>query len=358
MLVVSLFFLGWSMIHYQRKQADVNYRRTRASQVAIVRLVDDVEDFTKGDLTIHAKTDDDTTGTLAESINFAVNGMRLLVEEIKTASVDVNDCSQNMESLLFQLLNDTDQQYREIGLAVEELRKISTVAGFVSDNVAKSSEHVRISGEVAQKGVNTIRKTVQGMGTTRTQVQDTLNRLRRLSENSQQITQIVNSIEDVAERTNVLALNASIQAAMAGEAGRGFAVVVEEVQRLAEKSSDASAGITELVKSIQQDINNAIFLMETTAKEVTSGVRLVDETGAALSELKTTNQQLLGEIVDLSTKSENELEGMDSINSRMETLIVSSSRNRDKASEVSVAMNQIKNIAQRLNRSIVGFKLN
>ncbi|NKB75457.1 MAG: hypothetical protein GKR96_00075 [Gammaproteobacteria bacterium] len=327
------------------------------STAAIDQLIVDLQEFTNGDLTVHSETSDEMADALTKSVNFAVKSMRLMVEEIRSASWDVDECTKEMGSLISRFRLDNETQYAQVAGIYGDVRKVTDVIDFFYKNASESSQWLSVSVDAATEGASNVRQTVQGMGAARTQVQDTLGRLRRLSDHSQQISDLTKGIQSVSERTNVLSLNASIQAAMAGEAGKGFAVVVEEVQKLAERSADASGRIEELVKNINQDINNAVFLMETTTKEIASGVRMTDETEAVFDRIKSTNQQLMGSISQFSGGSEEELETMESISDRIEMLNISSRRNNSNASEVANAMGQLKIVAQRLNRSIMGFRV-
>lgn len=330
----------------------------KTSSVAVDHLVEDIQEFAKGDLTVQVQAEDETSIELAQSINQAVNGIRLTVEEAQSASLDIDSCTNNMSSLISRFRLDNETQYAQVAGIYGDVRKITDVIDFFYKNASKSSQWLGVSVDAAMEGSSSVRQTVKGMGTAKTQVQDSLGRLRRLSDHSQQINDLVQSIQEVSERTNVLSLNASIQAAMAGEAGKGFAVVVVEVQKLAERSSEASGRIEELVKNINQDINNAVFLMETTTKEIASGVRMTDETEAIFDRIKSANQQLVGSISQFAGGSREELETMESISDRIEMLNISSRRNNSNASEVANSMGQLKDVAQRLNQSIMRLKAN
>jgi twitching motility protein PilJ len=214
-----------------------------------------------------------------------------------------------------------------------------------------------VSAKSAKKGADAVRNTIVGMNSTRNQIQDTSKRLKRLGESSQQINEIVNLIQDVTEQTNVLSLNASIQAAMAGEAGRGFAVVAEEVQRLADRSARASNEITDLVKTIQQDANNAIASMEATTSEVVTGATMADEAGQALDEIETISQQLLDAIERLAAQATEESESAKTVTERMNTLKNATEQSDLSVSQVAAALGQIRDVAGKLDKSVAGFTL-
>jgi len=269
----SLLGLIWSLLRHTSKQEHINNLRTKRSEDAVIKLLDEMGDLAQGDLTVEAQVTNEVTGAIADSVNFAIGEMRILVNGIKTASNDVSATTEDLNAA---------QEIEEMSLTMERM----------SGSALQSSERARVTADSAKKGASAVRNTILGMNSTRNQIQDTAKRLKRLGESSQQINEIVNLIQDVTEQTNVLSLNASIQAAMAGEAGRGFAVVAEEVQRLADRSARASGEITELVKNIQQDANNAITSMETTTEEVITGAKMADEAGQALDEIERISQEL------------------------------------------------------------------
>ncbi len=355
--VLSLFGLFWSIFSHSKKQAAVNARRTQLSEDAVIKLLDEMGDLAQGDLTVEAEVTDEITGAIADSINFAVSEMRELVTGIKSAAGEMNETAQSTESLIAQLLLSSDAQSQEIESAAAEVRDMNEGINRMNHSAVQTTRQARISAQVAQNGAAAVRNTVHGMNTARNQIQETAKQLKRLGESSQQINEIVDLIQDVTEQTNVLSLNASIQAAMAGEAGRGFAVVAEEVQRLAERSGRASSEITELVKNIQKDANNAITSMEATTQEVVSGATTADEAGRALSEIETMSQDLLKTINQVGEEAQHESKVAETVASRMKALQSSTSESDLSVSQVAVALEQMKSVTERLNQSIAGFTL-
>lgn len=356
-VLLSLLALFWSILSHSKKYAVINSRRSQVSEDAVIKLLDEIGDLAQGDLTVEAEVTDEVTGAIADSINFAVEEMRGLVTGIKSAAGEMNNATDSTETLIAELLTSNDTQSQEIETAAEEVTNMTEAINRMNESANRSTQQARVSAEVAQKGADAVRNTVRGMNTTRNQIQETAKQLKRLGESSQQINEIVNLIQDVTEQTNVLSLNASIQAAMAGEAGRGFAVVAEEVQRLAERSARASNEITELVKNIQQDANSAITSMEATTKEVVSGATTADEAGRALREIELMSQDLLQTIDQVGEDAEHESKVAQSVANRMNTLQSATSESDLSVSQVAVALEQIKSVTDRLNQSILGFKL-
>ena len=247
-----------------RVQAEQNER----NQQAILRLLDELGSLADGDLTVEATVTEDITGAIADSINFAIEKLRELVETIDQTSIMVDSAAKQTENTATHLARAAENQTREINAATESIVSMAASIEEVSGNAERSSDVARHSVDVAHKGGEAVRRTIDGMNTIRETIQETSKRIKRLGESSQEIGNIVELINDIAEQTNILALNASIQASMAGEAGRGFAVVADEVQRLAERSTNATKQIEVLVRTIQADTNEAVVSMERSTTDV------------------------------------------------------------------------------------------
>lgn len=357
LVLLSLLALFWSIFRHSKKYEHVSSQRSQISEDAVIKLLDEIGDLAQGDLTVEAEVTDEVTGAIADSINFAVGEMRNLVVGIKSAAGEMNEATEGTESLIAGLLTSSDSQSQEISNSAEDVTNMTDAINRMSESASVSSTQARLSTEAAQKGADAVRNTVRGMNTARHQIQETAKQLKRLGESSQQINEIVNLIQDVTEQTNVLSLNASIQAAMAGEAGRGFAVVAEEVQRLAERSARASNEITELVKNIQQDANSAIASMEATTEEVVSGATTADEAGRALNEIESVSQTLLDAIEKVADDARSESQVAQTVAGRMTNLQSATSDADLSVSQVAIALEQMRSVADQLNQSISGFKL-
>jgi twitching motility protein PilJ len=357
LVIVSVLALFWSVLRHSKKLKEVSSQRSQVSEDAVIKLLDEIGDLAQGDLTVEAEVTDEATGAIADSINFAVGEMRSLVVGIKSAAGKMNEATEGTESLIAGLLTSSDSQSQEILNSAEDVTNMTDAINRMSESASVSSAQARLSTEAAQKGADAVRNTVRGMNTARHQIQETAKQLKRLGESSQQINEIVNLIQDVTEQTNVLSLNASIQAAMAGEAGRGFAVVAEEVQRLAERSARASNEITELVKNIQQDANSAIASMEATTEEVVSGATTADEAGRALNEIESVSQTLLDAIEKVAEDARSESQVAQTVVGRMTNLQSATSDADLSVSQVAIALEQMRSVADQLNQSISGFKL-
>jgi twitching motility protein PilJ len=266
--VVMLLWLGLALLRDARRRALEADRQNQRNQAAIRRLLDEMVDLSDGDLTIEATVTEDITGAIADSVNQAVEEMRSLVTTINETSVRVSASAQETRSTALSLEEASDHQRSQIEKAYATVNQMSEAMREMASEAGKSADIAQQSVEIAAAGGATVRRTITGMDNIRDQIQETSKRIKRLGESSQEIGNIVELIEDIADQTNILALNAAMQAAMAGEAGRGFAVVADEVQRLAERSANATKQIDALVKTIQADTNEAVNSMEASTSEV------------------------------------------------------------------------------------------
>jgi len=286
-LLVFLIMAGlWYRQRDVRKAADLQTEQTEQNQAAIMRLLDELGSLADGDLTVMATVTEDITGAIADSINFAIEALRELVVTLNDGAIRVDGAARQTDVTAQQLADATAEQSKQIEAASQAILQMAASIEEISGNAERSSDVARHSVDVAHKGGDAVRRTIEGMNTIRETIQDTAKRIKRLGESSQEIGNIIELINDIADQTNILALNASIQASMAGEAGRGFAVVADEVQRLAERSANATKQIEVLVRTIQADTNEAVVSMERSTTDVVGGALLAENAGAALEEIE------------------------------------------------------------------------
>ena len=357
LIAVFLFLLGRALINDARNRADQSARQNRETQDAILKLLDEMGNLADGDLTIEAEVTDQITGAIADSVNFAVKEMRELVTRINTASQQVAQESQATALNAQELSKASAQQADQITATTETVQSMSRSMEDMSSEALRSAQVARASVDVAKRGAKAVRETIQGMDGMRDQIQETSKRIKRLGESSQQISDIVGLIDDIAEQTNILSLNAAIQAAMAGESGRGFAVVADEVQRLAERSAEATKQITSLVKNIQADTNEAVASMEHATQDMVDGTRLADAAGQALGEIESVSEQLSELISRMAETAHTQSESATDVSDQMTSIRDVTTTTSQDATRTAESIGKLKNLARELAQSVAGFKI-
>jgi twitching motility protein PilJ len=339
-----------TLIEAQRNEGDRN-------QQAILRLLDELSSLADGDLTVQATVTEDITGAIADSINFAVEALRGLVTTINHSAIQLDAAAGKTQALSSHLAKASGAQSKQIASATESTAGMAGATEEVSGNAERAADVARHSVEVAHKGGDAVRRTIDGMNTIRETIQETSKRIKRLGESSQEIGNIVELINDIAEQTNILALNASIQASMAGEAGRGFAVVADEVQRLAERAANATKQIEVLVRTIQTDTNEAVVSMERSTTDVVGGALLAENAGAALEEIEQVSNQIASLVQNISGSSRQQSQAAQDIARNMQVLKEISAQTADATSANSVAISKLAELSSGLRKSAAGFRL-
>lgn len=327
------------------------------NQNAILRLLDEIADLADGDLRSYATVSEDFTGAIADSINFAIDQLRDLVSRINTTSEEVAKYSQETQHITMQLSEASEHNAQEIAGASAAISQMAISIDQVSANSLESAEVAKRSVDIATNGANVVNRTIEGMDTIREQIQETSKRIKRLGESSQEIGNIVSLINDIADQTNILALNAAIQASMAGEAGRGFAVVADEVQRLAERSATATKQIESLVKTIQTDTNEAVTSMELTTTEVVRGTTLAKDAGIALDEIQNVSGTLASLIQNISDAAREQAGSASHISQTMNVVQDITIQTTSSTMEAARSVTELSHMAEALRESVTDFKL-
>ena len=358
-IAAALFaiLLVLTLVRDQRRRYQVTAELNQRNQEAILRLLDEMGSLAEGDLTVKATVTEDITGAIADSVNFAVEALRSLVTTINETAVQVSAAAQETQATAMNLADAAQHQARQITTASAAINEMATSIDGVSKNSAESAEVAQRSVEIASKGAGIVRQTIEGMDSIRDQIQETSKRIKRLGESSQEIGSIVELINDIAEQTNILSLNAAIQAASAGEAGRGFAVVADEVQRLAERSANATKRIETLVQTIQSDTNEAVSSMEQTTTEVVNGARLAEDAGTALGEIEKVSNDLAGLIRNISASAKQQSAAATNISDTMNVIQEITSQTSVGASQTAESIGNLAGLAGDLRRSVADFKL-
>jgi len=357
LVLVSLVGLYFSTRRAERKRFETTMELNNRNQEAIMRLLDEMGSLAEGDLTVKATVTEDMTGAIADSINFAVEQLRSLVQTITDTSVQVASSAQETQATAMHLAEAAEHQATEINSASDRINEIAASINQVSKNSAESAEVAQRSVRIATNGAGVVRQTIAGMDSIRDQIQETSKRIKRLGESSQEIGSIVELINDISEQTNILALNAAIQAASAGEAGRGFAVVADEVQRLAERSSNATKRIESLVQTIQADTNEAVSSMEQTTSEVVAGARLAEDAGTALGEIESVSTSLADLIQGISNAAQQQTAAASNITQAMNTIQSITAQTSQGANQTAESIGNLAQLAADLRRSVADFKL-
>jgi twitching motility protein PilJ len=345
------------LVRDQRKRFASSTELNQRNQEAIMRLLDEMGSLAEGDLTVKTTVSEDITGAIADSVNYAIDELRSLVTTINETSEQVSSSAQETQTTARHLADAAEQQAQQILSATSAINQIVSSMDVVSKDSAESADVAERSVKIASRGAEVVRETISGMDSIRDQIQETSKRIKRLGESSQEIGSIVELINDIAEQTNILALNAAIQAASAGEAGRGFAVVADEVQRLAERSTSATKRIETLVQTIQSDTNEAVNSMEQTTAEVVAGARLAEDAGSALGDIERVSHDLSALIQNISTAAREQSAAATDVSHSMNAIQEITSQTSQGASQTADSIGTLAQLASDLRRSVAHFKL-
>lgn len=329
----------------------------KANRAAVWRLLDEMANLADGDLTVQATVGDDITGAIAESVNYAINALRKLVSTINDTALSVSSAATEAQNTATNLAVAAEEQAREIVGVSAAVNAMAISIENVSSNASESTAVAESSVNIAKKGVSVVQDTIQGMDRIRNQIQETARQIKKLGESSQEIGDIVSLIDDITEQTNILALNASIQAAMAGEAGKGFAVVAEEVQRLAERSSSATRKIEQLVKAIQQETSETVKSMEQTTAEVVQGAHLTQDAGIALGKIESVSLHLANLIENISKAAQEQSTTATKISRNMSVIQEITTQTASGTTATASSIGNLAELAKELRDSVAGFRL-
>ena len=343
--------------HTAELQQQEGKRVNDANQAAILRLMNELQTVAEGDLTQEATVTEDITGAIADSVNYTVEELRSLVGNVQSTATRVAQTTSKVESTSTELLATSTEQLREIRETGQSVLDMATRINDVSAQAQESASVARQSLQAAESGLTAVQNAIGGMNSIRDQIQETSKRIKRLGESSQEIGEITELIADITEQTNVLALNAAIQAASAGEAGRGFSVVAEEVQRLAERSGDATRQIAALVKAIQTDTQDAVAAMERSTQGVVEGARLSDNAGTALSEIDRVSRRLAELIEQISSSASKEADQANEVAGNIQHIFAVTEQTGESTRSTANQVRDLARMADELRQSVARFKI-
>jgi twitching motility protein PilJ len=355
----ALCFAGLAALFYFGLRARLREAESKDAQQqqAILTILDEITNLANGDLTVDVTVTEDFTGAIADSINYTVQTLRGLVGTINQTSERIVTSAASTQDTAARMSQNSDRQARDVTSAASLISAMSRQI----QEVAASAENIAVqaqgSVEIAHNGASTVGRTITNMAALREQIQDTAKRIKRLGESSQEIGNIIEFITDIAEQTNTLALNASIQAAMAGEAGRGFAVVADEVQRLAERAGSATRQIENLVKTIQADTNEAIISMERSTTNVVAGAKSAEEAGQALTRIESSSQELAKSVQEISLAARGQSAEATKIAGTMQGIREIAVQTSGSANSTAKAIGELNALSDQLRESVAGFKL-
>jgi twitching motility protein PilJ len=357
--IVSLGALAWA--HRKalsaRRMDETRVLENERHQDAIMRLLNELSSLADGDLTVQATVSEDITGAIADSINYAIEALRELVITINDSAIQLEGAMRATQTVAASMAKASSAQSKQIASASQSMADMAASIEEVSGNSERCADVARYSVDIAHKGGDAVRRTIDGMNAIRETIQETSKRIKRLGESSQEIGNTVELINDIAEQTNILALNASIQASMAGEAGRGFAVVADEVQRLAERAANATKQIEVLVRTIQTDTNEAVVSMERTTTDVVGGALLAENAGAALEEIEQVSNQIANLVQNISASARQQAMASGDISNNMQVVRETSSQTADGTVATSNSIGKLAALATQLRRSVADFRL-
>lgn len=357
LLVGVLALMAVAFAADSRRSAADAERENKRNQEAILRLLNEMGDLADGDLTVRAQVTEDITGAIADSMNYTIDELRTLVAGVNNAAIQVTQKTAQAQSISADLLGAAEKQSREIEETTAQVLQVSRSIADVSSTAEESARVAQRSLAAADKGRAAVQNSISGMNDIREQIQETSKRIKRLGESSQEIGEIVELISDITEQTNVLALNAAIQAASAGEAGRGFSVVAEEVQRLAERSGEATKQIGAIVKTIQADTQDAVAAMEKSTQGVVEGAKLSDAAGQALTEIDSVTKNLATLIGQITQATQTQATATNKVAQNMQDILEITRQTTRGTQQAAGSIRDLATVAQELKSSVAGFKL-
>jgi methyl-accepting chemotaxis protein len=337
-------------------QAVTNQQAQDSLQRSITDLLNTINQVARGDLSIRGKVTNDALGNVVDSVNFMLDNFTKVLERVRKAAIDVSTSANQILSAADEMSAGATQQDQEITNTSSAVEQLTVSMKQVSNNAEASAEAARRALDAAEQGNRAVRDTLEGMQRIRASVQATAKKIKSLGDRSLEISEIINVINDITEQTNLLALNAAIEAARAGEAGRGFAVVADEVRKLAEHSRSATKDIAALIKAIQAETNEAVVVMEEGTREVEVGASLADQAGKALEAISSVVRQSAELVQEISLASKQQVRGTEGVANAMQIISAITRQTTQGARQTAATVGDMVKLSEQLNEALAQFR--
>ncbi|MGH9738108.1 MAG: methyl-accepting chemotaxis protein [Candidatus Acidiferrales bacterium] len=333
-----------------------NQQAQDSLQRSITDLLNTINQVARGDLTIRGKVTSDALGNVVDSVNFMLDNFTKVLERVRKAAIDVSTSANQILNSADEMAAGATQQDQEITNTSSAVEELTVSMKQVSNNAEASAEAARRALDAAEQGNRAVNDTLEGMQRIRASVQATAKKIKSLGDRSLEISEIINVINDITEQTNLLALNAAIEAARAGEAGRGFAVVADEVRKLAEHSRSATKDIAALIKAIQAETNEAVVVMEEGTREVEVGAGLADQAGKALEAISSVVRQSAELVQEISLASKQQVRGTEGVANAMQIISGITRQTTTGARQTATTVNNMVKLSEQLNEALAQFR--
>jgi len=338
-------------------RAMTNQEAQESLQKSVTEFLTIVSQIARGDLTLRGKVTNDALGNVVDSVNYMLDNFVRVLERVRKSAIDVASNANEILLSSEDMSAGATQQDQEITNTSSAVEELTVSMKQVSNNAEASAEAARRALDAAEQGNRAVRDTLEGMQRIRASVQATAKKIKSLGDRSLEISEIINVINDITEQTNLLALNAAIEAARAGEAGRGFAVVADEVRKLAEHSRTATKDIAALIKAIQAETNEAVVVMEEGTKEVEVGAKLADQAGKALEAISSVVRQSAELVQEISLASKQQVRGTEGVANAMQIISNITRQTSQGARQTARTVEHMVKLSEQLNEALSQFRI-
>ncbi len=325
-------------------------------QSQVIGLLSVVSTAAEGDLTAKAEVTADALGSVADAFNLMITGLTSLITQASTVAVEVQRSTSEILQSSERMRSGASQQTAQIRNAAEAVNAMSLTTQHMAENAEAATQTSVKATQAAVKGGTAVSETIKGMQRIRATVQSTGKKIKGLGERSLEIGAIIEVISEIATQTNLLALNAAIEAARAGEQGRGFAVVADEVRKLAERAARSTKDITGLIKGIQVETSEAVAVMEEGTREVEEGTKLADQAGAALREIEQIVKQTASLMTDITRAAGDQVKSTEGVVHTMDSISKLTQETTQGVQDTVTTISKLADLTTRLTEAIGRFK--